>query len=152
MNHKNRVLLVLLGISLVSFEMPESKTNRNNMLVQIKNKADGALRYQKDFDKFSYFIETIGTVSIDEVKFINNKLTAIYSYNQGSEVRNVVSALNQDNDGIYKGTCTTKVNGKVLFKVNTWLTFSENGTATGNWSWSSNPTKNDPIVTISKIK
>lgn len=115
-----------------------------------KEKVDGAKNYQKNYNQFKYYIESIGTVTIDNVELNNGELTALYSYKQGNEVRNVVSALKLDKDGIYKGTCTTKVNGKVLFAVNTWLTFYENGTATGNWSWSGNPSKNDPIVTISK--
>ncbi|WP_109831115.1 hypothetical protein [Reichenbachiella versicolor] len=111
---------------------------------------DGAQLYQKNYKQFNYYIETIGSVSIDKVELKDKKLTAIYSYEQGSEHRNVVSELHQDKDGIYKGKCTTKVNGKILLAVNTWLRFNEDGSANGNWSWSGAPSKNDPVVTISK--
>ena len=139
---------MLMGLALYSFTKPNSEIN-NNMEVKTEKKVDGAIQYQKAHKQFKYYIETIGTVSIDNVELNNGKLTALYSYKQGSQTRNVVSELNLDKDGIYKGTCTTKVNGKVLFAVNTWLTFSENGTAKGNWSWSGAPSKNDPTVTIS---
>lgn len=152
MNSKNRktIPIMLMGIAFFSFTTPNSKTTRNNMKVKTENKTDGAMRYQKNYKQFAYYIETIGIVSIDNVELNNKKLTALYSYKQGSEHRNVVSELILDKDGIYKGTCTTKVNGIVLLAVNTWLTFNEDGTATGNWSWSGSPTKNDVVVTISK--
>ncbi len=111
---------------------------------------DGAFVYQQGFRQFSYFIETIGTVSIDEVSLDGNVLTAIYSYRLGSETRNVVSRLVRDKDDIYKGTCTTTVGKHVLFAVNTWLIFKSDGTGQGNWSWSGAPSKTDPIVRISK--
>ena len=111
---------------------------------------DGAAVYQQQFENFKYYIETIGTVTIDEVSLENEELTALYSYDQGSETRHVVSILHLSDDNIYKGTCTTKVDGKVLFSVNTWLTFNDDGTAIGNWSWSGAPSQNDPIVEISK--
>jgi len=139
-------LLLVLMFSAFSFSQNKNKSMQNQELKTI----EGAAVYQQQFKKFKYYIETIGTVSIDEVALENGKLTAIYSYKQGGEVRHVVSALTLDNDNIYKGTCTTKVNGKILFAVNTWLTFSADGTASGNWSWSGIPSKNDPIVTISK--
>lgn len=144
---KKSIVIMLIGLAFFSFKEPHSETKTNNM---IKEKIDGAKHYQGNHKKFKYYIETIGTVSIDNVELNNGKLTALYSYKQGSEVRNVVSVLNLDSDGVYKGTCTTKVNGKVLLAVNTWLTFMEDGTATGNWSWSGKPSKNDPIVEISK--
>lgn len=140
------LILLICGIS-IAFTKPITKGNY--MIIEKENKIDGALHYQKNFKQYTYYIETIGTVSIDKVELKNKELTAIYSYRQGHEIRNVVSALIQDKDGIYKGTCTTTVNKRPLFAVNTWLSFSENGTASGNWSWSGNPTKNDPIVTIS---
>jgi len=139
---------ILMGLIFESFTT--FKTDKKNMEIQAEKVTDGASIYQKNYTQFKYFIESIGMVTIDEVKLNNKKLTAIYSYKQGSENRNVVSELNQDKDGIYKGTCTTKVNGKVLFSVSTWLTFSEDGSATGNWSWSGTPSKNDPKVEISK--
>lgn len=139
---------MLMGFALYSFKKPNLEIKTESMITT--EKVDGAKNYQKNHNQFKYYIESIGTVSIDNVELNNGELTALYSYKLGNEVRNVVSALKLDKDGIYKGTCTTKVSGKVLFAVNTWLSFSENGTATGNWSWSGNPTKNDPIVTISK--
>jgi hypothetical protein len=146
---KNKsMIMMLIGFTFLSFTKSNPPTN--NLTIKTKNKTDGAMNYQKNFKQFAYYIETIGTVSIDNVELNNKKLTAIYSYQQGGEHRNVVSELDQDNDGIYKGTCTTKVNGKVLLAVNTWLTFNDDGTAVGNWSWSGAPSKNDPIVTISK--
>ena len=152
MNSKNKKLIVLMvtGLAFFSFTNPKSEIRENNMTLKTEKKADGAMYYQKNHNQFKYYIETIGTVSIDNVELKNGKLTALYSYKQGSETRNVVSVLNLDNDGVYKGTCTTKVNGKVLLAVNTWLIFMEDGTASGNWSWSDNPSKNDPIVKISK--
>ncbi len=111
---------------------------------------NGARHYQKNYTDFNYYIETIGTVTIDEVTLNNNELKAIYSYKQGNQIRNVISLLKLDTDGFYKGTCTTKVNNKTLFSVNTWLRFNKNGTASGNWSWSGTPTNNDPIIKISK--
>lgn len=147
---KTTVIIMTMGLSLCSFLKPNSETKTtNSMTVKTENKTNGAMLYQKNYKQFTYYIETIGTVSIDNVELINGELTALYSYKLGNEVRNVVSVLKLDKDGIYKGTCTTKVNGKVLLAVNTWLNFSENGTASGNWSWSGNPSKNDAIVTIS---
>ncbi len=140
------ILILLISAVLVAFKMPKTSTKNDNMITTI----NGAMRYQKNHKKFNYYIETIGTVSIDNVELNNKKLTAIYSYKHGSEHRNVVSELNQDKDGIYKGKCTTKVNGKVLLAVNTWLTFNQDGSANGNWSWSGTPSNNDPIITISK--
>lgn len=110
----------------------------------------GARYYQKNYTDFKYYIETIGTVTIDKITLNNNELKAIYSYKQGNQIRNVISLLKLDIDGIYKGTCTTKVNNETLFSVNTWLLFNKNGTALGNWSWSGTPTKKDPIIKISK--
>ena len=150
MTIKIGALYCILLSGLVSWSNSTIKTDNKNMETQAEKVVDGARAYQKNYTQFKYFIETIGMVTIDEVKLNNEKLTAIYSYKLGNEVRHVVSELNQDKNGIYKGTCTTKVNGKILFSVNTWLTFSKNGTATGNWSWSGNPSKNDPVVTISK--
>ncbi|MEO9513959.1 MAG: hypothetical protein ABJN84_02385 [Flavobacteriaceae bacterium] len=150
MNIRINPLLVLMLIStaLSSFTEPNLKLTAESMITS--EQVDGARIYQNSHNQFKYYIASIGTVSIDNVELNNDELLAFYSYKLGKEVRNVVSALKLDEDGIYKGTCTTKVNGKVLFAVNTWLTFSEDGTATGNWCWSGNPSKNDPIVTISK--
>lgn len=141
---------MLMSIALFSFTKNDS-TTKNNPTIMTKtiHLTDGAIHYQKNFEKFNYYIETIGDVSIDNVALDDGKLTALYTYSYGNEIRNVVSALTLDSDGIYKGTCTTIVNGKVLFAVNTWLTFSKNGTASGNWSWSGTPSKNNPIITIS---
>ena len=111
---------------------------------------DGAAVYRDNFKQFNYYIGSIGNVSIDNVELEQGKLTAIYSYMQGSEKRHVVSALTLDNDGIYKGTCTTKVNGKVLLAVNTWLSFADDGTASGNWSWSGKPTEKDEVVEVTR--
>lgn len=149
MKIKKTVIIMLMGLVLYSFAKPNSEKQKNSMTVKTENKTNGAILYQKNYKQFTYYIETIGTVSIDNVALNDKKLTAIYSYKLGSEHRNVVSELNLDKDGIYKGTCTTKVNGEILLAVNTWLTFNEDGTATGNWSWSGTPSKNDPIVTIS---
>lgn len=140
---------MLMGLVLYSFTKPNSEKQKNSMIVKTESKTNGAILYQKNHKKYTYYIETIGTVSIDNVALNDKKLTAIYSYNLGNEHRNVVSELNLDKDGVYKGTCTTKVNGKILLAVNTWLTFNEDGTAKGNWSWSGAPSNNDPIVTIS---
>ena len=151
MKIKTTGIIMLMGFALFSFKKPNSETQKNNMSVKTENKTNGAILYQKNHKNYTYYIETIGTVSIDNVELKDKKLTALYSYNLGGEHRNVVSELNLDKDGIYKGTCTTKVNGKIVIVVNTWLTFNQDGTAKGNWSWSDNPSKNDPIVTISNI-
>lgn len=142
---------ILTGLVFLSCAKSKSQTNMNGMTDHKIQSAGGAGLYQKNHQQYKYYIETIGTVSIDQVKLNHGKLTAIYSYRQGSEERHVVSELQLDGDGIYKGTCTTKVNGKILFDVNTWLIFNEDGTALGNWSWSGAPSKNDPTVKISKI-
>lgn len=140
---------ILFVLMLSIFSNSENKIQF--MQKQDLKTTEGASVYQQGFKKFKYYIESIGTVSIDEVALKNENLTAIYSYKLGSETRHVVSALTLDSDNIYKGTCTTKVNGRVLFAVNTWLTFKADGTAIGNWSWSGSPSKNDPIVKISKL-
>lgn len=148
-----RGLLVLSGmlLGLVFYAFSSSQNNKNTMITTTMNGLDGADVYQENFSTFRYYIETIGVVSIDEVHLEQGKLTALYSYRQGKKVRHVVSELDLDQDGIYKGTCTTKVDNKILFAVNTWLTFNDDGTAVGNWSWSGQPSKNDPIVKISKL-
>ena len=148
MKTKKIVLIMCIGFALCSFQKSNSEMQKNSRLVKKENKTNGAILYQKNYKKYTYYIETIGIVSIDNVELNDKKLTAIYSYEQSNEYRNVVSELHLDKDGIYKGTCTTKVNGKKLLAVNTWLTFSEDGTATGNWCWLGNPSKNDPIVKI----
>lgn len=145
------LLPILIGYAFLSFPASQSQKNVTSMIEQQVKISGGANLYQKNHKQFKYFIESIGMVSIDNVELNENTLTAIYSYKLGNEVRHVVSELIQDNDGIYKGVCTTKVNGKVLFAVNTWLTFANDGTAIGNWSWSGAPSNNDPIVQISKI-
>lgn len=127
-----------------------SPINPRLMPIQEATIIDGASVYQQNFTQFQYYIESIGTVSIDAVSLESGTLTAIYSYQQGSEIRNVLSVLTVDSDGMYTGTCTTKVKGKVLFAVNTSLSFQEDGTAIGNWSWSGTPSSQDPIVNISK--
>lgn len=142
---------MLVGLSALSFKKSKSKTNMNSMVEQQVKSEEGAQNYQKNYKQFTYYIESIGMVSIDKVELDKLKLTAHYSYKLANEVRHVVSVLTMDDDGIYKGTCTTKVKGEIIFAVNTWLTFTKDGTALGNWSWSGTPTKNDPIVTISKI-
>lgn len=150
MNRKN-IVIVFMSLAFISFKMPRSEMRKNNMNIEKKQRIDGAKHYQKNYKKFKYYIETIGVVFINNVELKNGELTAFYSYKQGNEVRNVTSVLRLDNDGIYKGTCTTKVNGKVTITVNTWLTFTEDGTASGNWSWSGKPSNNDPKVKISKL-
>lgn len=150
MNVKIWLMLCPILIGHAVFSFSASKSQKNMIEQQVKTNG-GASLYEKDYKQFKYYIETIGTVSIDNVELNDGILTAIYSYKQGNEVRHVVSELTVDGDGIYKGTCTTKVNGKILFAVNTSLTFAEDGTASGNWSWSGAPSKNDPIVKISKI-
>jgi len=102
------------------------------MITKKEKQIDGAIQYQKNYKQFNYYIETIGTVSIDTVELKNDQLIALYSYKMGNEHRKVISKLNRDNNGIYKGTCTTTVHGKVIIIVNTSLTFSTNGTALGN--------------------
>lgn len=146
---KHIISLATLILILSSF----SNSSVKSLIMQTKKVQviNGAIAYQQNFKNYSYYIETIGTVSIDNVELKGGKLTAIYSYKSGNETRHVVSTLSLDKDNIYKGTCTTKVNGNILFSVNTWLTFDADGTATGNWSWSGAPAKNDPIVKISKL-
>lgn len=150
MNVKIGLLCCSIVIGLLCLSFSKSKTNESNMKTRVEKEVDGASIYQKNFTQFEYYIETIGVVTIDNVELNKGKLTAIYSYNQGRELRHVVSVLSKDDDCIYKGTCTTTVNGKVLFAVKTWLTFSKDGMAIGNWSWSGAPSKKDPIVKISK--
>lgn len=133
---------------LFSFTKPPIKKTTTSK-IEVESTIDGAYIYEKNFNQFTYYIETIGVVKIDKVTLRNRELTARYSYQQGNEIRNVASTLVLDNDGIYKGHCTTKVGNKTLFSVNTWLIFSNDGTAIGNWSWSGKPTKTDPRVTIS---
>ncbi|OJJ22089.1 hypothetical protein BKI52_08605 [marine bacterium AO1-C] len=145
MNAKAWLMCGLVGPILLSFSKPST-----HMKTVMEKTIDGAIVYQKNYSHYKYYIETIGTVSIDQVSLEKRTLTATYSYQQGYETRQVVSSLLLDKDGIYKGTCTTKVNGKTLFAVNTHLTFKEDGTASGNWSWSGQPSHNHPIVTISK--
>ncbi|WP_075343483.1 hypothetical protein [Tenacibaculum agarivorans] len=146
MKNKITLVIILIGLTFFSFTNPHP-TPKNNMI--LNTAIDGAVHYQKHFKQFNYYIETIGTVSIDRVALNNNQLTALYSYKNGNEIRDIISLLNKDKDGIYKGTCTTKVNGQFLFAVNTHLTFNDDGSATGNWNWHGTPSKNDPIVTIS---
>lgn len=147
---RSKIILstLLIGLALFSFKSPES--NKHDMKLNEEQTADGVQLYQQNHEQFTYFIGSIGFVSIDKVELNNGKLTAIYSYKQGNEIRNVVSVLDLDSDGVYKGTCTTKVKGETLFAVNTWLTFNNDGTAKGNWSWSGSPTTEDAIVTITK--
>lgn len=150
MNVKTGLFCYSMILGLVFLSFSKSYSNDNIMETQLEEMVDGASIYQKNHDQFKYYIETIGMVTIDKVELNEQRLTAIYSYRQGSEVRHVVSELTQTHDGIYKGACTTKVNGQVLFAVNTWLTFRPDGSAIGNWSWSGAPSKNDPIVEITK--
>jgi hypothetical protein len=154
MNTKNitTFITIIVAITFFSFTDFNSIIQQDNMITKTEAKTNGVHLYKENFKQFNYYIETIGTVSIDKVELFDNKLRALYSYKQGSEIRNVVSDLILDNDGIFKGTCTTDINGKILFAVNTWLTFSNDGTAKGNWSWSGAPSKNDPIVKISNKK
>lgn len=142
------VYTILNGLFFMSFS--SFKTNENNMETTVEKISDGAAVYEKHHSQFRYYIETVGEVNIDKVTLKDGHLTAIYSYRQGRQIRNVVSELIIDHDGIYKGTCTTKVDGSVLFAVNTWLNFNADGSAKGNWSWSGAPTQNDPVVEISK--
>ena len=111
---------------------------------------DGAAAYQANFESYRYEIETIGVVSIDAVELDGARLRATYSYVEGGRTRHVVSDLTRDRDGIYKGTCTTRVGGEVLFRVATWLEFAEDGTASGHWSWSGRPRASDPRVDITR--
>lgn len=113
-------------------------------------KPDGAAIYQADFASYRYKIETIGVVSIDAVELDGARLRATYSYVESGRTRHVISDLTRDHDGIYKGTCTTRVSGEVLFRVATWLEFAEDGTASGNWSWSGRPRSSDPRVDITR--
>ncbi|WP_298424433.1 hypothetical protein [uncultured Kordia sp.] len=144
------ILIILVAFILLSFIKPNFLIPKMSMIIKTEQQKDGAKKYQKDYQSYNYYIETIGTVSIDKVMLSNGKLTAIYSYKQAGEIRNVISELKVSTDNIYKGTCTTTVNGRELFSVTTWLTFNEDGSAIGHWNWSGNPTKNDPIVKISK--
>lgn len=127
-----------------------AKNKLQTMKIEKTTAMEGAAVYQQNFKQFEYYIGSIGTVSIDAVALEEGVLTAVYSYQEGPTTRDVLSSLTLDDDGIYKGTCTTKVNGKELFSVNTWLSFSEDGTARGNWSWAGTPSTNDPIVKLSK--
>ena len=140
---------ILIGFIFSAYSNRKTKELKEMNNLQMK-RTDGANTYQQKFNQYNYYIESIGRVTIDNVQLHEGVLTAHYSYKLGGEIRNVVSSLTLKNDGIYKGTCTTKANGKTLFAVTTWLTFSEDGTALGNWTWSGNPSKNNPVVKISK--
>lgn len=131
--------LVFVGATFLTFASIQSKVT-----------ADASV-YQQNFQKYNYFIETIGMVEIEKASLKNGKLINSYTYTQAGEVRHVESVLQQDKDGVFKGACTTTVNGKVKFAVNTWMTFAEDGTALGNWCWTGQPTSKDPIVKISKL-
>lgn len=150
MKTKSLLSGILIYLVFSSFTKANSELEIKNTLTKTEKKSGGAAYYQKNYKQFKYYIGSIGFVSIDNVELDNGKLTAVYSYKHGAVIRNVVSILNLDSDGIYKGTCTTKVDGQILFVVNTYLTFSEDGTAIGNWSWTNSPTTNDPIVKVSK--
>lgn len=141
--------LSIMTINTVLLPSPVMSEENMTSALSIQN-ADGASAYQERFKELGFFVGTIGDVTVDTVTLQGNRLVIKYVYSQGQEIRHVTSELERVAPNLYKGHCTTISSGKVVFKVNTWIEFNEDGTAQGHWSWTGDPTSEDAVVMISK--
>lgn len=111
----------------------------------------GALVFQRHFSSFHYDVETIGRVALKRVELNDDVLVIVYTYQYDGRQRMVESRLQQVAHDEFEGTCTTTEHNAFVLRVNTKITFRQDGTALGNWSWQGQPKPHDAFVRITKM-
>ncbi|WP_117884209.1 hypothetical protein [Aureibaculum luteum] len=99
----------------------------------------GVKLFQKNYENYSYYIEGVGNVKIDNVTLNDVSLTTDYHYFSEGENRKGNSFHKLQPDGSYKGTWKTTADNGNYYQGNSSYKFNEDGTAFGKWDWSGMP-------------
>lgn len=100
---------------------------------------EGVELFQKSCKNYSYFIEGLGTVKIDNAMLNGMRLTTTYHYFSEGENRKGNSSHKLQRDGTYKGTWESIADNGNSYQGTSWFKFNDDGTASGKWDWNGIP-------------
>lgn len=99
----------------------------------------GVELFLKNHTNYSYFIEGVGAVKIDNATLKGKKLTTAYHYFSAGENRKGNSSHKLQDDGTYKGTWKTIATNGNSYQGTSQYKFNLDGTASGKWDWEGMP-------------
>jgi hypothetical protein len=106
--------------------------------INISGPEEGLL---KNKDQYYWYFEGAGNATIEEVgKESDGAIYTQYLYYSGNERRTGKNVLTQTQEkNIYTGTWLTLGDNGNRYEGELKLTFNEDGTANGHWTWKGNP-------------
>ncbi len=105
-----------------------------NHKVDYTTSKKGVRLFQKYYKNYSYFIEGVGKVKINQASLKGKKLTTAYHYFSEGENRKGNSAHELQSDGSYKGTWKTTAGNGNTYQGTSQYKFNSDGTASGSWN------------------